>query len=149
MWIHEPITKAEWDAAPDRYDMFNGFDDISINQRGYGLLKGLSTSIILEDSLAENIVRFYEDHLIELTVALNELSIDFTNNWQHFKNYDWPVDFYDFNKSDSYFKYLTENLDAKRRMSNYSSIYSGYVWELQRYNTNAQKLAEEIDASVD
>ena len=68
--------------------MFNGFKDISINQRGYGLLKGLSTSIILEDSLAENIVRFYEDHLVEIALALNELTIDFTNNWQYFKNHD-------------------------------------------------------------
>lgn len=145
MWIHEPPTKEQWDANPVFYDMFEGFEDISINQRGFALLKGLSTSIMLEDSLAERVVRFYEDHTLEIEIGRLELSKDFEDNWQHFKKCNWPVDFYQYNQTDSYYKYLTEDMDAKRRMANYSGIYATYIWELYRYKENAQQLVQEID----
>jgi hypothetical protein len=149
MWIHEPPTKEQWDANPDLYDMFKGYSDFSINQRGYELLKGLSTSTILEDSLAEKVVRFYEDHALELEIAAWELNHDFTDNWLHFKKYNWPIDFYNYNQTDSYFKYLTEDVDAKRRMAIYSNLYAGYAWEMYRYKENAQQLVQEIDQYLD
>jgi len=145
MWIHEPPTKEQWDANSALYDMFNGYEDININQRGYELLKGLTTAIMLEDSLAEKVVRFYEDHTLELEIATLELNNDFADNWLHFKKYNWPVDFYEYNQTDSYYKYLTEDADAKRRMANFSATYRMYTLELKRYKENAQQLVQEID----
>jgi hypothetical protein len=141
-------TQEQWDANPLYHNVFNGYEDIAINTRGYELFKGLSTSTMLEDELASSLADFYNDHLIEIKVAQDELGEDLTDNWRHFKKLDWLLGFL-LGKSDGLYTYVAANPDAKRRIASYARLYSVYISELERFKKDAEQLTQEVESHLE
>ena len=146
--IHTAPTKEQWDANPLYRLVFNGYEDIAINTRGYELFKGLSTSIMLEDELTSDLADFYNDHLIEIDIAQKELAGDFTDNNRQFKKFDWSIGFL-LGDSDGLFTYVTTDPDAKRRIASFADYYWVYILELKRFKKDAELLSKEVRAHLE
>ncbi|MFX0556668.1 DUF6090 family protein [Maribacter sp. CXY002] len=124
--------------------IFNGYEDIAVNTRGFDLFKQQSIPVLLDQDLSSKIDEFYNDHLIEIDIAQNELTTAFTYNNRYFESLDWSVKLYFEKKTEGYFNYLAKEPNAKRRAGSYYIYYSIYINELKRFRDQADILVQTI-----
>lgn len=143
--LENEITLSDWKNNPDLKKGFGGFKDIQINTRGYDLFKNQPTTVVIEQGLASDIANFYNKHLYEIDVGIRELSADFSDNNLHLKNKGFLKN-YVLGKSDQdFFKYISEDIDAKNRLASYYLFYSIYAEELRNFHKNAGELIIKIN----
>jgi len=140
-----------------------GFEDLTINKRGIGLLKSApmySNNIKL--NLSTDINKFYNDHLIEINTSEEELSKQFLANTTHLNNFDGFSSYVannlikNFDKTPKEIDDITNELinvivedpKAKNYLIWYSLLYQIYVEVIYEYVNDAEMLILKIDNHV-
>ena len=142
-------TKEDWLKNPEYKTVLRGWKDFTINQRGFELLKSQSNlSGNKEQSLASEINFFYNKHITEINIAVEELSTEFTTNNEYFKNYLWFSPYYLNGEMDALVEFISNNPIAKNRITWYEIVFSIYVEELRNFKTNAKELIVKIDNHI-
>ena len=142
-------TKEDWLKNPQYETVLRGWKDFTINQRGFELLKSQSNlSEKNEQTLASKINFFYNKHIAEINIAVEELSTEFTTNNENFKNYPWFSSYYLNGEIDGLIEFISDNPIAKNRITWYNLVFSIYVEELKNFRTNAKELIMQIDYHI-
>ncbi len=154
--IHKPasdailtkkLTKEDWKKTPNYIGAIMGFEDVAINQRGLNLLKKISnlSPNSEEQNLTSKINKFYEQHIVEINVAISELSGEFRDNLKNLKTQDWYSSFVANHTTDGFINYYSNDSNAKNRVALYSVFFRIYASELKNFKTNAEILVVDID----
>lgn len=144
--LTKKLTKEDWEKNPNYIDAIMGFEDIAINQRGLNLLKSIpNLSNNIDQSLTSKINNFYDQHSVEINIAISELSEEFGDNLKNLKNYDWFSSFVANRTTDGFIDYYTNDYNAKNRIALYSVFYKIYVGELNNFKIDAETLVIDID----
>ncbi|WP_456437670.1 DUF6090 family protein [Psychroserpens sp.] len=143
------LTTKDWEENSNYVTVMSGYKDIAMSQRGLGLLKNLSSlSNNLEQNLTSRINTFYNLHIVELNVGERDLRESFSDNYNHFQNYDWFSAFL-LNRrnkmSDGLIQEISNNQVFKNRLTLYYLTFDIYTQELKNFKTDAEILVVEID----
>lgn len=144
--LNNTLTKEDWLKNPDYISVMRGYKDFSINQRGSDLLKNQSNlTINTEQNLASEINTFYHQHMAEIDIAIDELTLEFTDNLKFQKNYDWFSPFLLHSKTEGVIAYVSNDPNAKNRITLYYMLFNIYADELRSFKKEAKELILKID----
>ena len=143
------LTKDDWLKNPQYISVIDGYKDFSINQRGSELLKNQSVLIVnTEQNLASKINLFYNQHIVEIDVALEELfrqNVDINKN---LKKYDWFSSLLLNKEMEGVIDYISNNPIAKNEITLYFLVLDVYAQELRNFRENAKELIVKIDKQL-
>jgi hypothetical protein len=125
-----------------------GFPDITLNSRGLTLLEENSTIFDIEnDSLFIRINEFYSHFNTEISVDMDEIELDYSDNWSYFKsNKSWFPDHISRIKNEDFVQYALTSSDYLNRVTAWHRLYHrNYLGHLKEYKENALHLIEELD----
>jgi len=123
-----------------------GYKDFTINQRGFELLKTqFSLDNTIEQNLTAEISKFYNLHLTEINLGIDELSDEFKDNLRNLRNQEWFSDFAMNEELTGFNNYILNNSDARNRITLYYILFNIYANELIKFKTEAEKLTKKID----
>lgn len=144
--LKDSVTRKDYIFNPQFVYMSIGFPEITFNQRGYNLLTNFNTSSY-QDSLPTQIIEFYTERLREIRIDDEMRSIDFKENYSHFKkNYTWWADVISFKPSNDFIDYALNDPDYKNRIANiYFIAYKVFLPELRTFKKQAEVFIEEIE----
>lgn len=144
--LNKELTKEDWKSNPIFSQVISGYEDIGISQRGTNLLKGLSSlTDNLEKNLASNINAFYNEHLVEVNIAVEELSNQFERNYAYFQNFGWLAAYLMNNDYDGFIDSFYNDPSMKSKIAVYYLTFKIYATELQSYVSDAKILISDID----
>ena len=144
--LNKTLTKEDWLNNPKYIRVIGGFEDFSINERGFELLKNQSKLIVNTDkNLASEISLFYHQHNVEIERAHKELSLELTDNYKNLRNYDWFSSYLLHKEMDGVIDYISNNPNAKNRITLYYKLYDVYAKELRSFRENAKEIIIKID----
>ncbi len=144
--LNKELTKEDWKNNPSYSEVMNGYGDLGVSKRGINQLKNLSNlSNNLEQGLTSDINKFYNKHIIELNVGLDELGGQFERNYIYFQNFGWYASFLMDGKTDGLIDSFYSDPTIKSRIATYYFTFRIYIKELQNYVTNAKILIADID----
>ena len=147
--LNTKLTKEDWLKNPQYISVLGGFKDFSINQRGSELLKNQSNLIAnTKQNLASEINLFYNQHLVEIDVAIDELMLENIDINKNLKKYDWFSSFLLHNKMEGVIDYISNNPSARNGITLYYMIFNVYAQELKNFSENAKKLIIKIDKQL-
>ena len=108
-----------------------------------------------QDSLSIEISNFYAYFNTEIGVAVEEVNIDFEDNYSYFKNNKaWFKDYINRVKSDELIMYQLTSSDYINRVSSFYMLYyenyqgESYLGHLRNYKENALFLIEKINKKI-
>jgi hypothetical protein len=143
------LTKEDWLKNPQYISVIGGYEDFSINQRGFELLKNQSNLILnTKQNLASEINLFYNQHIVEIDVAIRELSHENVELNKNLKKYDWFSSFLIHNEIEDVIDYISNNPSAKNDITLYYITFYVYAEELSVFRENAKKLIIKIDKQL-
>jgi hypothetical protein len=147
--LNTKLTKEDWLKNPQYLSVIDGYKDFSINQRGSELLKNQSNRIAnTKQNLASEINLFYNQHLVEIDVAIYELRRENVDINKNLKKYDWFSSFLLHNEMEGIIDYISNNPNARNGIALYYIIFNVYSQELKNFRENAKKLIIKIDKSL-
>ena len=150
--INNDMTKEDYTNCKNCSFILYGFPDITLNKRGVKLLEDNSAVFDShQDSLSIEISNFYAYFNTEIDVALEEIEIDYTDNYSYFKNNKtWFGDFINGVKNDELITYVLTSDDYINRVSSfYRLYYKSYLGHLRDYKGNALVLIEKINKKIE
>jgi len=128
-----------------------GFPDIVLNKRGLNLL-GKNSTIFdsSKDSLSLQINKFYSYFNTEIDVALEEVVIDYQDNYSYFKNNKvWFKDYLKKVKNDEFITYALTSSDYRNRVTSFHQLYfENYLEHLREYKADALVVIEKINKKI-
>ena len=143
------LTKDDWVKNPDFKTVILGYKDLSINQRGSDLLKNqINLTVNIEQNLASEITLFYNQHLVEIDIAIGDIGGVFTDNTKNLNNYDWFSAFLLHNEMEGVIDYISNDPNAKNRITLYYIVFEIYANELRNFRENAKEMIIKIDKQV-
>ena len=143
------LTKEDWLKNPQYMVVIGGFEDFSINQRGFELLKTQSNLILnTKQNLASEINLFYNQHIVEIDVAIEELLHENVELTKNLKKNDWYSSFLIHNEIEDVIDYISNNPSAKNDITLYFLTFFIYAEELSVFRENAKKLIIKIDKQL-
>jgi hypothetical protein len=143
------LTKEDWLKNPQYMVVIGGFEDFSINQRGFELLKTQSNLILnTKQNLASEINLFYNQHIVEIDVAIEELLHENVELTKNLKKNDWYSSFLIHNEIEDVIDYISNNPSAKNDITLYYITFFVYAKELSVFRENAKKLIIKIDKQL-
>jgi hypothetical protein len=143
------LTKEDWLKNPQYMVVIGGFEDFSINQRGFELLKNQSNLILnTKQNLASEINLFYNQHIVEIDVAIRELFHENVELNKNLKKYDWFSSFLIHNEIEDVIDYISNNPSAKNDITLYYITFFVYAEELRVFRENAKKMIIKIDKQL-
>lgn len=125
-----------------------GFPDITLKSRGLTLMEENSTNFDSQhDSLFIRINDFYSFFNTEISVDMEEIEIDFTDNWSYWKsNKSWFPDHVNRVSNEEFVKYALTSQDYLNRVTSWRRLYfNNYLGHLKDYKASALLLIEELD----
>ena len=154
--INNDMTKDDYLNCEDCCFILYGFPDITLNKRGVKLLEDNSAVFDShQDSLSIEISNFYAYFNTEIDVALEEVNIDYEDNYAYFKNNKtWFKDYINKVKSDELIIYELTSNDYINRVNSFYTLYyesvqgESYLEHLRNYKENALLLIEKINKKV-
>ena len=147
--LNTNLTKQDLLKNPQYLSVIDGFKDFSINQRGFTLLKNQSNLIVnTEQNLASEINLFYNQHLVEIDVAIEELMRENVDINKNLKKQDWFSSFLLHKETEGIIDYISNNPAAKNGISVYYLVFEVYVQELRNFRENAKKIIIKIDQQL-
>jgi len=129
------MTKEDYMKCPECVTIILGTHDLSIERRGYDLLKTFdNSSNIKEDSLSLKISQFYTKQLVELYADEVLERNDLESNIVYWKNnYDWYPDYITGRDSKGFIEYALNDSTYKSKVATY------YLYQ---YRLNVPKYEE-------
>lgn len=146
--LNDSLAKADYMENKGYAFLIIGFPEISIDKRGYELIRNFNTgSNNYQDSLVSIIVDFYTERLLEIGVDDELRANDFDDNFNYWKeNYDWWGDFIHFKKIDGFVDYAVNDQDYKNRVAtSYFITYDVFLPELQKFKEKATAILQLIE----
>ena len=125
-----------------------GFPDIILKSRGLTLLEDNSTLFDIEkDSLFIRVNEFYSYFITEIAVDMEEIDIDFSDNFAYWKtNKTWFPDNLFGIKNNEFVKYALSSPDYRNRVASWRRLYfNNYLGHLKDYKERASLLIEDLD----
>ena len=150
--INNDMTKDDYLNCEYCCFILYGFPDITLNMRGVKLLEDNSAVFnSREDSLSIEISNFYAYFNTEIGVALDEVEIDYSDNYTYFKNNkSWFGDYINSVKNDKLTNYALTSDDYMNRVrSFYRLFYHSYLGHLKDYKENALDMIERINKKIE
>lgn len=129
-----------------------GFPDIALNNKGLKLLIDHRTVFDSHrDSLSIEISDFYAYFNTEIDVALEEVEIDYEDNYSYFKlNKTWFGDYINGRKNDELIAYVLTSDDYINRVESfYRLFYHSYLGHLADYKLEALVMIDKINNKID
>jgi hypothetical protein len=143
------FSKEDWLKNPQYSSVIDGYKDFSINQRGSELLKNQSIlTVNTEQNLASEINLFYNQHIIEIDVAIEELMREHVVINKNLKKYDWFSSLLLHNETEGLIDYISNNPIAKNDITLYYVVFDVYAQELRIFRENAKELIVKIDKQL-
>jgi hypothetical protein len=143
------LTQEDWIKNPQYKTVLDGWKDFSINQRGFELLKNQSNLIInTKQNLASEISLFYNQHLVEIDVAIRELEREHVEVYSNLKVYDWFTPYLLHNKMEGIIEHISNDINTKNRIALYYIMFDVYAQELKSFGENAKELILKIDKQL-
>ncbi|MEL4456519.1 DUF6090 family protein [Lutimonas vermicola] len=154
--INNDMTKDDYLNCENCCFILYGFPDITLNMRGVKLLEDNGAVFDShQDSLSIEISNFYAYFNTEIGVAVEEVNIDFEDNYSYFKNNKaWFKDYIKKVKSDELIIYQLTSSDYINRVSSFYMLYyenyqgESYLEHLRNYKENALFLIEKINKKI-
>ncbi|WP_052184173.1 DUF6090 family protein [Psychroserpens sp. Hel_I_66] len=147
--LNTNLTKEDWLKNPQYLSVIDGFKDFSINQRGFELLKNQSNLIAnTKQNLASEINLFYNQHLVEIDVAIDELFRENVDINKNLKKHDWFSSFLLHKETEGIIDYISNNTIAKNEIALYYVIFDVYAQELRNFRENAKNIIIKIDQQL-
>ena len=155
--INNDMTKEDYLNCEKCSYVLLGFLDLKLNTRGAKLLEENSAVFNShQDSLSIEISNFYAYFNTEIGVALDEVIIDYEDNYSYFKNNKaWFKDYINKVKSDELINYQLTSSDYLNRVNYFYTLYyesfigESYLGHLRNYKENALLLIEKINKKVE
>ena len=101
-----------------------------------------------KQNLASEINLFYNQHLVEIDVAIQEVSLENLDINKNLKKYDWFSSFLLHNEMEGVIDYISNNPNAKNGITLYYVVFDVYAQELRNFRENAKKIIIEIDKQL-
>jgi len=147
--LNTKLTKEDWLKNPQYKSVIDGYKDFSINQRGFELLKNQSNLIAnTKQNLASEINLFYNQHLVEIDVAIEELMLENIDINKNLKKNDWFSSFLLHYEMEGVIDYISNNTIARNGISLYYVVFNVYAEELKNFRENAKKIITKIDKQL-
>ncbi|QRM88091.1 hypothetical protein FG167_02250 [Lacinutrix sp. WUR7] len=144
--LNTKLTKEDWLKNPQYISVIDGYKDFSINQRGSELLKNQSVLIVnTEQNLASEINLFYNQHIVEIDVSIEELFRQNVEINKNLKKYDWFSSLLIHKEMEGVIDYISNNPIAKNEITLYYLVFDVYAQELINFRENAKELIVKID----
>lgn len=150
--INKDMFRKDYEICKNCSFILHGYPDITLNKRGLKLLDENSTVFdSYQDSLSIEISNFYSYFNTEIGVALDEVEIDYTDNYSYFKNNKtWFKDFINEVKNDELITYVLTSNDYINRVSSFHRLYyKSYLGHLKNYKENALVLIDKINRKIE
>ena len=147
--LNTKLTNEDWLKNPQYISVIDGYRDFSINQRGSELLKNQSILIVnTEQNLASEINLFYNQHIVEIDVAIKELFRENVDINKNLKKHDWFSSLLLNKEMEGVIDYLSNNPIAKNEITLYYLVFDVYAQELRNFRENAKELIVKIDKQL-
>ena len=150
--INGEMTKEDYENCKNCSSILYSFPDIVLNNRGLKLLEDNRTAFdSYQDSLSIEISDFYAYFNTEIDVDLEEVAIDYFDNYSYFKNNkSWFGDYINGVKNDELINYVLTSDDYINRVHSFYLLYYGlYLGHLKEYKENALELIEKINKKIE
>ncbi len=148
--LHGELTPKDWMSNQHYRNVLGGFKDFNLNLRGFELLKARpNQSANMGQNLVSKINLFYNKHIVEIEVGLQEMAGVFSNNMMEMGQFDWFSDYVLEVDQEGFIDYVLYNPKAKNNVALYSVVYGIYAKELTNFKTNGEALILEIDEHFD
>jgi len=125
-----------------------GFPDITLKSRGLTLLEDNSTLFDIEnDSLFIRVNEFYSYFITEIAVDMEEIEIDYSDNFAYWKtNKTWFPDNLFGIKNSEFVNYALNSPDYLNRVATWRRLYFvNYLGHLKDYKESASLLIEDLN----
>lgn len=146
--IEGNMTREDYQTCDNCQFVVGGFPDITLKSRGLRLLENNSTIFDSQnDSLFIQINEFYSFFNTEIGVDMEEIEIDYSDNFAYFKaNKTWfPDHLYD-RKNEDFVEYALTSSDYINRVASWRRLYfDNYLGHLKDYKERAVLLIEDLD----
>ena len=150
--INNDMTKEDYQNCEFCSFILLGYPDLTLNSRGVKLLEDNSAVFNSHlDSLSIDIIDFYGYFNTVISVAYEELEIDYYDNYSYFKNNKvWFKDYINLAKNDELLTYVLTSDDYMNRANSFYLLYfKNYLGHLRDYMENAQVLIEKINKKIE
>ena len=150
--INNDMTKEDYLNCEKCSYVLLGFPDLKLNTRGAKLLEENSAVFNShQDSLSIDINDFYAYFNTEISVALEEVELDYFDNYSYFKNNKaWFRDYVNFIKNDELLTYVLTSDDYLNRVSSFYLLYfTSYLGHLRDYKEEAHLLIEKLNKEIE
>ena len=119
-----------------------------ISTRGFNLLKDTKVDFDFKDSdLITEIINLFDNHIDRLGSYSLYLKDNTERNHRSFTKYPWAVEFYNWEISDGYLKFL-ESTEYKSNLSYHFSLITGpWKYGLTRYQKEIKDILKKIEKS--
>lgn len=148
MILEGDMTREVYDNCEKCQFVVGGFPDITLRSRGLSLLEENSTIFDAQrDSLFIQISEFYSYHFTEIKVDMEEIELDYTDNFKFWKtNKSWFADNVYSIQNDEFVRYALEDSDYINRVASWRKLYfENYLGHLKEYKENALILIADLD----
>ena len=125
-----------------------GYPDITLKSRGLTLLEENSTIFDLNnDSLFIRLNEFYSFFGTEILVDLEEIEMDYDDNWGHFKSTkSWFPDHVKDIRNEDFVEYALTSWDYQNRVASWHRLFfENYLGHLKDYKQEALVLIKDLD----
>lgn len=124
-----------------------GFSDLSLDVRGYNLLKNYKNAASGIDSLSVDIVQFYIQQLNEIQINEDLRTEDFSKNYHYWKStQSWFSDYVTERNSDGFIDYAVNSQDYKNRVAMFYSMTNILSKQYKSFSKNATMLIKRIES---
>jgi len=140
------MTKKDYLKCPECTDIILGFPDLSLDVRGYNLLKNYKNAASDSDSLSVDIVQFYTQQLNEIQINEDLRSEDFSENYHYWKTTQpWFSDYITNRNLDSFIDYAVNSQDYKNRIVMINIMTNLLSRQYKAFSKNAKVLIKRIE----
>jgi len=144
--LNGEVTAADYEEVPRLKFLILGYPELSLNQRGYNLLKKFSDGQQKDESnMTSKIIAFYTEMLHEVKVDDDIRRKNFDTNFTHWQLYPWWSDYISGKSNAKFIQYALTDQDYRNRVATAQFInYKVFKPEIEEYKSRAKQLIEKI-----
>ena len=126
------------------------YTPVTINTKGFEQLKGvIDQNTNVKDSLSADITQFYTIFSDFISSSNEMLKNESLKNIEHFKSYDWFVDWTQGNNTPEAISYFATSEDYRKRVASYNILAANnHLQYLKSYKQNAAYILNKINTRL-
>jgi hypothetical protein len=146
--LNDSLTKEDYLKNDTLVFIIMGYPEVSFDKRGFNLLSTYNSNTSnIRDTLVTHVVDFYTERLFEIKVDDDFRSVDFNDNFNHWKNnYDWWSNYIRRENFEGFINYALTSQDFKNRVATfYFANYVIFLPELKTFKEEAEEIINVIE----